>query len=383
MKSIQKKIEQSQFAEAINDCLLKLSESPNQTEKVELLYFLTIAYRYNKELDKALETTDNLIKLAPNYGRARQERGYIYLAQNQYEHATIAFADAVRINRALIASWSNLINLYGRAIQPEKQRNAQAQFEYLKGLPQPILGALELFHDGALIKSENLCRTYLQNNSHQIDAMILLAEIGIKLKIYDDAEFLLESCVELEPNNQAARTQYLNLLIRLGKFRKAKEQIDFLTDKQPNNLANIVSHGVVMVGLGEIEQGISLFKKALSIKEELPGVQVELGHALKSKGEFNEAVKSYKKAFKIQPGYGDAYWSLANTKTYRFTDSEIKDIRTLISNNILPEDDIAHLCFAIAKALEDRKEYDEAFTYYEKGNSIKKKLASYDAGLTD
>ena len=253
MKKIQQKIQQSKFAEAVTDCQLKLNDSADDIEKAEIYYLMAVAYRFQKKYDEAIETTQSLVDIAPEHARARQERGYNYLAKGQQEQAISNFMEAVKINPALLSSWQNLQKLYTSKKLDEKQRqelqNANAQVEYLQQLPQELLAVSEMLHDGKLLKAENLCRHFLQNNKHHIDGMRMLAEIGIELKIYDDAEFLLDSCVELAPENIMARAQFLSLLITLGKYRKAKEQVDYLLNKQPDNFRFLVAKGSVYIFL--------------------------------------------------------------------------------------------------------------------------------------
>lgn len=387
MKNIKTKIQQSKFSEAVLDCKLKLEESPNDSERIEALYLMAVAYRFQQKFDKALKSTQQLIDLAPDHARARQERGYCYIAKGQHEHAKVNFSEAVKINPALLASWQNLQRMHGSKTLDKTQqlelRNANIQIDYLKQLPHELMAVSEMIHDGELVKAENLCRSYLQNNKHHVEGMRLLAEIGIRLKIYDDAEFLLESCVEIAPENIMARAQYLSLLITLGKYRLAKEQSDYLLKKQPDNFRFLIATGSVLVGLGQIDAGISLFQNALLKDPNRPGVFLELGHALKTKGDFEQAVKAYQKAYSLKRGYGEAYWSLANTKTYKFTDNEIADIRTLLADDTLSQDDHAHLNFAIGKALEDRKKYNDSFEHYKKGNAIKKQLTGYSNEMTE
>jgi len=348
--SIQTKIQQAKFDEAIVDCHERLKAPIDDHERAEILYLLAVAYRYQKSIDKALETTDKLIELSPNNARVRQERGYNYLAKNQSEHAIVAFSEAVKINPALLASWQSLLKLYSIKNQQVLLAKVKVQIGYLEQLPKELLAVQEMMHDGQLLKAEKLCRHYLQNNKHHVDGMRLLAEIGIEFKIYDDAEFLLESCTELAPDNVMARAQYVSLLITLGKYRKAKQQVDYLLKNQPDNFRFLVARGSVLIGLGQIDEGISILKHALAKEANRPGVYLELGHALKTKGDFEQAVKAYKKAYQLKPGYGEAYWSLANTKTYQFEDAEIADISALLSNAKLSDDDQVHLNFAIGKA---------------------------------
>ncbi|MDQ7051057.1 MAG: tetratricopeptide repeat protein [Enterobacterales bacterium] len=225
---------------------------------------MAVAYRYQKNYDNALRATQKIVDIDPRHARVRQERGYIFLAKGQDEHALVNFSEAVRINPALMFSWQNIQKLYdSKNLTKNQQRElnkANAQVEYLKQLPQALLAVHEFIYDDHLQKAENLCRDFLLNNKHNIEGMRMLAEIGMKLKIYDDAEFLLESCVELSPENIMARAQYLSLLITLGQYRKAEIQVKYLIDKQPDNFRFLVAQGSVLVGLGQLEQGISLLK---------------------------------------------------------------------------------------------------------------------------
>ena len=82
-------------------------------------------------------------------------------------------------------------------------------------------------------------------------------------------------------------------------------------------------------------------------------------------------------AAQVQPSYGDAYWSLANLKTYRFSDGEIEVMRAQEAVAGIARIDQFHLCFALGKALEDRGEYAESFRYYERGNALKRAQVRY------
>ncbi|MCP3675769.1 MAG: tetratricopeptide repeat protein, partial [Gammaproteobacteria bacterium] len=383
LKAIQSKIQQAQFSAAISDCQQQLTQSPDDKTQTQLLYLLAVAYRYNKNQQQALEAIQRLQKIAPEHGRACQEKGHIYLAMGQQDDAKKAFNRAVKINPALIASWQSLQKIFKAEDQQDSLQKVQAQLQQLQRLPAELLAVTEMLHDGAFLKAEQLCRHYLQNNKHNIEAMRLLAEIGIQLKIYDDAEFLLESCVELAPNNPLARTQYLNLLIKLGKYHKAHEQVNYLLKKEPDNFSYQLALGSVLTGLGQIEQGVALFNKAIAKEPDSPGVHLQLGHALKTKGDIENAVKSYQKAYQLKQGYGDAYWSLANSKTYHFTNQEIADILKFLTNDNLSDTDKCHLYFSIGKAYEDREQYDDAFKYYLKGNEIKHRQTGYNAEFTE
>ena len=335
-----------------------------------------------KDFEGAAASARDVLELRPDYGRAYQELGYCYLAQNRPQQAADAFAMAVELNPGLVASWKSLVNLHARDDRSERSRFARVQLDYLENLPPELRGVIDLIHEGSLLKAERLCREFLQRNKHHIEAMRLLADIGIRLRIFDDAEFLLESCVELAPENMRARGDYVKILNRKGKFQQAYEQARYLDEQQPGNPAWKLGMASALMGLGRVDEAITLFENNLERTANKPGVHVMLGHAHKARGNFAKAIAAYHDACASKPDYGDAYWSLANTKTYEFDDDELARMQGEEASGKVSPDDRIHLCFAIGKALEDRRKYETSFAYYRRGNRLKAARNAYDPGQT-
>lgn len=378
LKSIQKLIQTTKFEDAVQQSKQLLAQSENSQDNIELWYLIAVAQRYAKTLTLALTSINELLNIDSKHSRANQEKGFIYLAMKEPKLAKQSFEVAVKLNPSLVASWQALIHLYRDDKQQANVQKAANHLEGLKKLPPALLAVTEFMHEGKLLKAEQLCRHFLQNNQRHVDGMCMLAEIGIELKIYDDAEFLLASALELQPSHIHARSLYLNLLIRLGKYKTAAQQVETLLEAQPENLSFKIAKASALTGLGEIEAAIKLFEQVVAENDQVPGFHLQLGHALKTKGEIEKAILSYQKAYQLSPTYGDAYWSLANTKTYRFSDNEIAQMQTQQQNEDLALVDRIQLHFATGKAFEDRKEYDQAFKSYQQGNELQHAHSGFD-----
>ena len=376
-------IRAARFAEAEAAMLDVLGESPAPRQELEARYTIAVARRYAKDYAGALQAADELLAVRPEYGRAWQEKGYTYLASNRPAEAAEAFSRAVDLNPGLVAAWKSLANLYRAAGREERTRHAEAQVEYLSTLPGDLLAVLDLIHEGKLYKAEQLCRRFLAQNKHHIEAMRLLADIGVRLRVLDDAEFLLESCVELAPDNVRARLDYLRVLNRKSRFRQALEQADILLRDEPDNPVFRLARASALVGLGRIREGIDIYRDCLGFTTNKASVHVMLGHAEKAIGDLDAAIASYREAYRLRPDYGDAFWSLANTKTYRFTDQELDHMRRYEAEPGVAADDRIHLCFALGKGLEDREEYEESFRFYRRGNALRQERSGYDADRTE
>jgi tetratricopeptide (TPR) repeat protein len=378
LQEIKKAIQMAKFGDAISHCQLYLSLQQNDKNKTSLLYLYCVALRLAGQLQPALVEVNKLLNIKPKHARAFQEKGHIYLALGNDKQAASAFYQATRLNPTLVVSWRVLRNEYIKLQQQQAADVATAQIDFLSQLPTELLGARDLLYEGELYPAEQVCRRYLTAHKHHVEGMLLLAEIGIALKVFDDAEFLLESCVELAPSHFRARYEYLNLLTKLGKFKQAQQQADILLEQQSDNHQFKLAKATAMMGLGQLPEAIMLYQLALQQDPQRAGVHLALGHAQKALGEFDAAIASYQQSYTLNPAFGDAYWSLANTKTYKFTPSEIAQMKEQESAQDIPEDDRIHLCFALGKALEDKDNYAQSFAYYQTGNRLKSATTAYD-----
>jgi tetratricopeptide (TPR) repeat protein len=373
-------LDRGQFAEAARSAQALLAESP---EDRDLLYMLAVAQRYLRQLPAALATLERLEELHPDYPRLHQEKGYCHIAQRAAAPAIAAFERAVALNPALPGSWRSLQGLYTMAGRRRDADNAAAHVTKLASLPTAIVTARSMFADGEIEAAESLVRRYLIEHGDHIEGMRLLAQIGMKLDVLDDAELLLESVLEKAPDYRAARYDYAEVLMQRHKHRQAREQIRILRQADPEERAYRITQATLSTELGECEQALREYRQLLAQTPEHAELHLSLAHTLKTLGRQEEAIASYRRAAQVRPGYGDAYWSLANLKTYRFTDEELASMRSAEAAPRTALADRFHLCFALGKALEDRGEYAESFSYYERGNALKKSAIRYRPELIE
>ena len=347
-------------------------------EHREALYIMAAAQRYDRRPLDALAATEALIKVDPGYGRAYQERGHCLRALGRNDEALGAYQDAVAYNVGLLSSWKMLVQLHTAAGRTEAAGFARAQCAYLESLPPELQAVVSLVQEHRLSMAERQVRAYLQRNGRNTEAMRLLAEIGVKFNSFDDAEFLLESCLVLEPANTNAHFDYVNLLHKRQKFGEALDQAAALRRKAPHNPQFELLYANQALAVGQFDEALDLYSKAIQRTPENPTLHLSVGHALKTIGKQGEAIAAYRDAYGVRPDFGDAYWSLANLKTYRFDDAEIDQMRSFEDKPATQLTDRYHLCFALGKALEDRGVYGESFDYYERGNRLKRGEVGYD-----
>jgi tetratricopeptide (TPR) repeat protein len=361
-------------ADALKEAQALLRDLP---ENRDLLLITAISFRHLLRIPEALAILDTLEKLQPRFSRLHQERGLCHVARREAPLAIDAFLRAVNINPALPSSWGMLEGLYRMTGDAENAATAAAHVATLKSLPADVVMATSLFSDGDLGPAEEVVRAFLLRHGDHVEAMRLLAKIGMARDVLDDAELLFEAVLTLAPDYRAARYEYAQTLVQRHKYVQAREQTRRLLDLEPGNLDYRSLAATSAVGLGEHDDAIALYRGMLVDAPNSPDIHLWLGHALKTIGRVPEAIKAYRAAALARPDFGDAYWSLANLKLYRFSDEEMACMRAEEASTPVAPQDAYHLCFALGKALEDRGEIVESWRYYERGNVLKRAESRY------
>jgi tetratricopeptide (TPR) repeat protein len=346
-------------------------------ENRDVLMLIAVSQRHLNRIPEALATLDRLGELYPQFSRLHQERGYCHVVLKDAPAAIDSFLRAVNINPALPAAWSMLEGLYRMSGDTQNAATAAQHVATLKGLPSEVVQATSLFSDGELAPAENIVRAYLLRHGNHVEAMRLLAKIGIVRDVLDDAELLLEAVLTLAPDYRAARHDFALVLVERHKYQQARAQLDILLRLEPENRQYRTLYATACVGLGEHEKAIPLYRDLLDRAPRAPDLHLSVAHSLKAIGRRAEAIDSYRAAAAARPNFGDAYWSLANLKTYRFTDAEIERMRAEEAAPGTPSVDRYHLCFALGKAYEDRSEYAQSWHFYERGNALKRSESRY------
>ena len=362
-------LEKGEFATALADAETLRKQVP---ENRDVWYVIAVSQRYLQRIPDALATLAQFEQLHPSFSRLFQERGHCHVALKEAEPAIESFLRAVAINPALPASWNALKILFKITGRTADADIAGRHVAKLATLPTEVITATSLFSDGEIVPAEQLIRRFLLRHGDHVEAMRLLAKIGMKLDVYDDPELLLEHALRLEPDYHAMRYDYVLVLLARHKHVQALEQIERLLELEPRNRAYRITHATVWVGVGKHEEAIAEYGEVLKETPRAADVHLSVAHALKTLGRQPEAVASYRTAFEIRPGFGDAYWSLANLKTYRFSVEDIAQMREQERAPNIGIEDRYHLCFALGKALEDRGDYADSFAHYRRGNALKK-----------
>ncbi len=352
-------------------------------ENRDVLYMIAVAQRCLGQPVSALETLSLLEHTHPRYSRLFQERGHCYVAAGDPAAALAAYLHAVNLNPALPASWRAVSLLFRAAHRREEAQMAAGHVAKLATLAPAVVTATSMFADGETHEAERVIRAFLQTSPRDIEAMRLLARIGMELDVLDDVEFLLESVLAFAPAYHLARLDYVRVLLKRHRNARALEELLVLLRAEPDNRDFRAVHATACLALGRYDEAIEMYRALSREAPDAADLYLSTGHALKTMGQQEEAIAAYRSAADANPDFGDAYWSLANLKTYRFAVDDIDRMRAREAGVNIGTVDRYHLCFAIGKALEDSADYGELFAYYARGNALKKAELNYRPAIVE
>ena len=328
--------------------------------------------------DEAMQSLQSLTSDVPDHARAFQEMTTVALAINEPKLAHAAAERAVELDPALMQCWQFLIPLR-RKFSPSLAEAAAAQLDFLRSLPPELRTVISYLANNKVQDAERLAKHFLRDNKTHPEGMRLLAEVLTRKNILDEAQFLLETLVALQPKMIPARLQLFHVLMRRQRFHSAFDIAASLNEDAPTDTGEIKrAYAAAAFAVGNIEEAKDLYAQLAKSAPADHLIPISQGHIFNAIGERENAVAAFQRCISLKPAHGDSYWSLANTKSYRFDDDEIASMQKIEESDALSTLDRVQICFALGKALEDKNLFDDAFSYYDRGNSLKLPTTHYD-----
>jgi tetratricopeptide (TPR) repeat protein len=356
-------------------------------ESRKVLYLLALGQRQLQRIGDALDTLAQMERFHPAASQLHEERGNCYVALKDAPRAIAAYECAVRVNPVMPTAWRMLERLYKLVGDETQRQRADAYARRLESFPSEVITAARLFRDSDVVSSEKLIRDFLKRRGDHVEGRRLLAQIRIARLAFDEAESLLASALTMAPNYSELRCDYARVLLSRYKYSEAIAQLDTLLRFDPTNVDYRTLRVTATVGLGDHEGAIGAYAALLAdMTANSPvaaDLNVSMAHSLRALGRRTEAIDAYRRAITLRRRCGDAYWGLANLKTYRFNDAEMEQLREAEAAPSLSAGDRLHVCFALGKAFEDREDYAASWHYYQRGNAMKRAASKYRPELIE
>ncbi len=365
-------------AEAL--CRDAVGRNPRDVNMVALLGATLLKTRETTEAEKYLRAA---IELAPNFAKPHEDLGILLVEQERPEEAVEVLRNATRLDPGAELAYFNL----GRALAmlgkgAEADEAFEASFD-LNPERKKLALAAEHHKDGRTEEAARLYREVLGENPNNVDALRLLGAIAASQHRFDEAERRFRRVLELAPD-------FARVLIDLGRMLKEQSRYEEAIDcfrkaiaLEPRNIQANYQLASTLAPAALTYEAVDAYRRVLELKPNHPGAVLGFAHMLKTVGRQEEAIRAYRDFIELTPDHGEGYWSLANLKTYRLSDEDIRQMEAQLGKQGLTDESEVNFLFALAKTCEDRGEFDRAWTYYKRGNAKRRMMERYDPVKTE
>lgn len=319
----------------------------------------------------------------PNSAPIQLELGRMLVAAENHAQALSVLQRAVELEPNLAEAWRELANLYAKQGDDDACDIAYAHFTRLAAPEQHLAEAHSAMAGHRLEAAEALLRQQLARDSRDPEALRLLAEIAAEREDYAEAERLYVLCLNIAPGYSRARFDFARTLHMQQKPQPLLPLLERLLRLEPNSLPYRSLQASAFGLLGQNERARKILESLLREFPSNEQLLIYYGNALRTGGSSEEAIAAYRKGAKLRPSYGEAWFCLANLKTFKFTDAEISTMQEQAATTDLRDEDRLQLEFALGKALEDRGEFGPSFEHYVRGNALRRRAVLYDADVHD
>jgi len=348
----------------------------------QAMLLLGVARRSQGDTAGALEVFQSLVKAQPKWALAHFDLGLALADANQPGAALTAWRQAVALKPNLSDAWRAIADHLTAIGDTDGADAAYARHIKASTHDPRLLVAASALVEGRIPQAELLLREHLKQFPNDVAALRMLAEVAARLGRNVDAEALLERCVQLAPSFTAARHQWAIILHRQNKVAESLREIDHLSRLDPRNSAYRNLRALVLVKIGEYTKAMELYANVLKTQPDHAKIWLSYGHTLATAGRESDSIAAYRRTIALMPQLGEAYWSLANLKTFRFAPEEVSAMRAQLARDDLAVIDRAHFHFALGKATEDAEAYSESFGHYSQANRLRRTTIDYDADET-
>ncbi len=327
---------------------------------------------------EAREWYAGVLEKHPGFARALEGLGLALLALGLPAEAAQYLGEAV----AAVPDRSKTRMALARALM-EAGRGAESEQEVAQALrldprKATLARAERAQLEGRMEDAEKLLRELLAQDPDDEKALRMLGNIALEVSHFKAARRLLKRAVELAPGFALGWNDLANVDLKQDRYEEALQKIQRAIDIDPELVHSYVMRGNVLTRALRHEEALAAYRQALDLNPYNIGALAGMGHVLKTIGRQQESIAAYRQCIRAHPAFGEAYWSLANLKTFEFDTGEVEVMTHMVEEQDLPDESKVNFLLSLGKHFENEGEYDRAFEYYRRGNELRRGHEVYD-----
>ncbi|MBD92217.1 MAG: hypothetical protein CME56_04755 [Halieaceae bacterium] len=331
-------------------------------------------------LEEAEASLRQAIAMKPDYAKAHNNLANTLQELGRLEEAEASLRQAI----AFKPDYANAHRNLGKTLQ-ELGRLDDAEASYRKATALKLdfaeahsnLGNT-LQELGRLHEAEASHRQAIALKPDLAEAHSNLGNALQELGRLHEAEASHRQAIALKPNFAEAHSNLGNTLQELGRLDEAEASYRQAIIMKPDYGEAHSNLGTTLKKVGRLDEAEAGHRQAIALNPDFAEAHNNLGVTLQELGRLDEAEASYRQAIIMKPDYAEAHSNLAGIKKFLSRDEQFLQMQELYEGLAISEQNRCHICFALAKACEDLRDFARAFRLYAEGSALRKKHLGYD-----
>jgi tetratricopeptide (TPR) repeat protein len=254
--------------------------------------------------------------------------------------------------------------------QPDKYDVAAAKS--LEGRVWELLGQNDIKQ--AIAHCEQLNRQYPDFASGWHTA----SQLALKLNNAPMALAAIERALSIDADSTAWLLQKGSCLARLGDMERVGSLVELLSKRRMKTAYQYSALAMLMTQLRSREQAVKYYEKAAAMKPDESKHYYNIACLQRTLGEIDSAESNFNKTLRHDPGDYEAYKIRSELRKQTPENNHVDELEQLLEGGIDDKRGKAHICYALAKELEDLGEAERSFQYLEAGADTRRSYMQYD-----
>lgn len=205
--------------------------------------------------------------------------------------------------------------------------------------------------------------------------------LGMALRLQNDGYAALEAfkrALELAPEHPQNYLQVFKQYQQVSQWPEAVQVLEKGLNRHRGNLVLAEALAVAFGRLNQPEKAEPIFRGAAKTDFKMA---IAYAKWLQEQGRFEDSIRALNQSIELQPIQGEAYRGLAEARSFVVGGKPlIERILAIIDRPNIDDRDRMHLAYALGKALDNAKDYQNAMHYFDIANSLAHRL--YPASQT-
>ena len=305
------------------------------------------------------------------------------------EAARIDLPRACELARQLVASNpydEEVASLLGSVVERLTQE-APPRPDPDATLPPVLAKASRLLSEAQDEPAEVILRKYVDEHPNDVRAMAMMGEIAARCDFFEDSHRIFSRALHLDPNCVDALLGMAKLINHLSFVHQGEDRgdealkyLERALEVDPSNIHVVSLYSSILVRFRRVRESVPWYERLLALDPTHWLAWANYAILLNGLGDFGKSIAALRTTAAINPKYGLAWWEIANLKISKLFPSDVDRMLEILEDPALEPKFRAHIHFALAKAFDQAKRFEEAADQLKIANAIKRELEPYEPG---